>query len=112
MQDKIVAIRRAALMMGPDVNPRENFMLALKHKEPYWLPCPLLDGSVVTIQHGLAERCDHGKDSWGVQWELKDLRSDSFPVNHPIDSPEMVEDYPFPVRSMTSRRQLMRSIVC
>ena len=71
-------------------------MLALGHMEPYWLPCPMFDNSVLTIHHGLTERCDHGKDSWGVQWKLKDSRSGSFPVNHPIDSPDMVQDYPFP----------------
>jgi len=33
-------------------------------------------------------------DSWGVPWELKNLRSDSFPVSHPLDSPDEVDDYP------------------
>lgn len=89
-------IGRDSVMLGPNGNPRENLMLALRHEEPYWLPCPLLDGSVVSVHHGLTERCDHGDDSWGVKWELKDLRSDSFPVNHPIESPDMVEDYPLP----------------
>ncbi len=83
-------------MLDPNVSPRENFMLALRHEEPYWLPCPMLDGSVVTIHHGLTERCDHGRDSWGVQWELRDPRSDSFPVTHPVGLPETLEDYPFP----------------
>lgn len=71
-------------------------MLAIRHEEPHWLPCPLFDGSVISIQHGLTERCDHGVDSWGVPWELKDLRSDSFPISHPLDSPDEVDDYPLP----------------
>lgn len=78
------------------ISPRENFLLAVNHEEPYWLPCPLFDGSVATIQHGLVERCDAGFDSWGVRWELKDQRSDSFPVEHPLKSPDMVEEYPMP----------------
>jgi len=71
-------------------------MLAVRHKRPYWLPCPIFDGSVTIIQHGLKERCDYGKDDWGVQWERKGMRADSFPVSHPLDSPDMIEDYPLP----------------
>lgn len=67
-------------------------MLALRHKEPYWLPFPPLDGSFVTIQYNLTERFSHGKESWGVQEKLEDLRSDSFSVDPPIDSPEIVEE--------------------
>lgn len=78
------------------ISPRENFFLAIEHKEPRWLPCPLFDNSTVTIQHGLIERSSFGLDSWGVRWELKDQRSDSFPIAHPIFSPDMVEDYPLP----------------
>ena len=71
-------------------------MLAIEHQQPCWLPCPTFDGSVMVIHHALTERCDHGKDSWGVPWELKDPRSDSFPVSHPLTSPDEVEDYPLP----------------
>jgi len=71
-------------------------MLAIRHETPYWLPRPLFDGSVTIIQHGLRERCDHGEDYRGVKWERKVTRADSFPVNHPLDSPDMVEDYPLP----------------
>ncbi|MEM2309620.1 MAG: uroporphyrinogen decarboxylase family protein [Candidatus Bathyarchaeia archaeon] len=82
---------------GPHIiSPRENFLLAVNHEEPYWLPCPLFDGSVITVQHGLVERCEYGLDSWGVRWELRDKRSDSFPVAHPLESPDMVDDYPMP----------------
>jgi uroporphyrinogen decarboxylase len=56
----------------------------------------MFDGSITNFFHGLIERCDHGKDSWGVPWELRDLRSDSFPISHPLDSPEKIDDYPFP----------------
>ena len=82
--------------LGLNVNPRENFMLSVKHEMPYWLPCSLFDSSVTIIQHGLKERCDYGEDDWGVKWERKVMRADSFPVNHPLDSPDMVEDYPLP----------------
>ncbi|MEM1507942.1 MAG: uroporphyrinogen decarboxylase family protein [Candidatus Bathyarchaeia archaeon] len=78
------------------MNPRGNFLLAVKHEETYWLPCPLFDKLAVTVHHGLIERCDFGLDSWGVRWELKDSRSDSFPVDHPLKSPDMVDDYPMP----------------
>ncbi len=78
------------------VSPRENFLLAVNHKEPYWLPCPLFDGSAIPIQHGLIERRSSGLDDWGVRWELKDQRSDSFPTCHPLESPDMVDDYPMP----------------
>ncbi|MBS7625199.1 hypothetical protein KEJ29_06455 [Candidatus Bathyarchaeota archaeon] len=78
------------------MNPRKNFFLAIRHEEPYWLPCPLFDKSVATVSHGLIERCNFGLDSWGVRWELKDNRSDSFPVEHPLKSPDMVDDYPMP----------------
>jgi len=84
------------MMMHYRVSPRENFLLAVNHKEPYWLPCPLFDGSVISVQHGLIERCDSGLDSWGVRWELRDQRSESFPVFHPLESPDMVDDYPMP----------------
>lgn len=83
-------------ILGFNVTPRENFMLAVTHKEPYWLPCPLFDGSVVTVGHNLMERCDDGKDAWGVQWKLKNFSSNSFPVKHPITSPSEIEDYHFP----------------
>ncbi len=71
-------------------------MLAVEREAPFWLPCPLFDGSVATIGHGLRERVDSGEDDWGVRWEAKEPRSGSFPVIHPITSPELVEDYPFP----------------
>ena len=82
--------------LGLDITPRENFMLSVRHEEPYWLPCPMFDASFVSFSHGLIEHCDHGKDSWGVTWELKDLRSDSFPGDHPLHRPDEVDDYPFP----------------
>jgi len=84
------------MILGLNITPRENFMLAVRHEEPHWLPCPMFDNSVVTVHHGLVERCDYGEDSWGVPWELKDVRSDSFPIDHPLDSPDKVDDYPLP----------------
>jgi len=78
------------------ITPRENLLLALKHKEPFWLPCPIFDSSVSTVYHGLAERRDNDKDDWGVSWELKDPRSDSFPVRHPLSNPDEVDDYILP----------------
>lgn len=83
-------------MSTASITPRENFLIALKHEEPFWLPCPMFDGSVSIVYHGLAERRDNGRDDWGVSWELKDLRSDSFPVLHPLSSPDEVDDHVFP----------------
>ena len=83
-------------MITGKVTPRENFLLAVKHREPYWLPCPMFDGSIFTIEHDLVERRENGRDDWGVLWELKDSRSDSFPIEHPLRDPSEVEDYPLP----------------
>ncbi len=71
-------------------------MLAIAHRNPYWLPCPLFDGSIVTLGHGLVERAGTGLDDWGVGWEERESRSDSFPVRHPITSLDMVESHPMP----------------
>ncbi len=78
------------------VSPKENMLLALDHEEPYWLPCPMFDGSVIVVRHGLKEHCIEGKDDWGVMWKLRDPRSGSFPVFHPIRSPDMIDKYQFP----------------
>ncbi len=56
----------------------------------------MFDGSVSIVNHGLAERRDNGRDDWGVTWEHKDLRSDSFPIRHPLNDPDDVDDYIFP----------------
>lgn len=56
---------------------------------------PVFDASVLIVHHGLAERRDRGGDDWGVSWELKDPRSDSFPVHHPLTEPEDVDDHFF-----------------
>lgn len=82
--------------MRPPASPKENLLMALRHEEPYWLPCPMFDGSVITVSHGLVEHCLEGRDAWGVEWVLKDARSGSFPVTHPLRDPEMIDNYPFP----------------
>jgi len=56
----------------------------------------MFDGSVSIVYHGLAERRNNGRDDWGVSWKLKDLRSDSFPVYHPLINPDEVDDYVLP----------------
>jgi len=76
--------------------PRENILLALSHNEPYWLPCPIFDSSVLTLRHGLAEQRANGVDDWGVRWALRDPKSGPYPVSHPLTSPDQVEDYPMP----------------
>jgi len=78
------------------IPPKENMLLALNHEEPYWLPCPMFDRSIVIVRHGLREHCIEGKDDWGVVWRLRDPRSGSFPVFHPLKDPDMIDDYPFP----------------
>jgi len=78
------------------ISPRENFLIAVGHEGPYWLPCPLFDGSITVVQHGLVEHCNEGVDAWGVVWKLRDPRSGSYPVHHPLSRPEAVEEYPFP----------------
>ena len=82
--------------MSLSVSPRENFLSALRREEPFWLPCPMFDGCVSIVHHCLAERRDNSEDDWGVSWELRDPRSDSFPVRHPLKDPDQVEDYVFP----------------
>jgi len=43
-------------MAGLKVTPHENFMLAVGHEEPYWLPIPLFDDSVAYVHHGIMKR--------------------------------------------------------
>lgn len=78
------------------MSPRDNLLLALHHEPPGWLPCPTFDGSVLTVGHGVAESAPNGPDSWGVVWQSRHERSASFPVTHPLSSPDQLEDYPFP----------------
>lgn len=78
------------------VTPKDNLLTALRGEEPYWLPCPLFDGSVVVVGHGLVEHCASGRDAWGVEWVLRDPKSGSFPVSHPLVGPRAVDNYPFP----------------
>ncbi|MCD6095383.1 MAG: hypothetical protein J7J99_02310, partial [Thermoprotei archaeon] len=87
-------------------SPRENFLVAVNHNPPYWIPCPMFDGSVDVVTHGIVERRTNGTDDWGVGWVLKDPKSDSFPVYHPIRDPSQVEDYPLP---SPERPDLMKS---
>ncbi len=70
--------------------------MAVNHEPPLWIPCPMFDGSVVVIKHGLIEHCEEGKDAWGVKWTLRDPRSGSFPSSHPLKDPSEVDDYPMP----------------
>ncbi|RLF05008.1 MAG: hypothetical protein DRK00_05475 [Thermoprotei archaeon] len=82
--------------MSLPASPKENLLMALWHEEPYWLPCPTFDGSLIVVSHGLVEHRLRGRDAWGVEWALRDERSGSFPVTHPLKDPEMIDEYPFP----------------
>lgn len=90
--------------------PRENLLAALRHEEPEWLPCPMFDGSVVVVSHGLVEHCLEGRDAWGVVWVLRDERSGSFPAFHPIKSPEAIDDYPFPTPKLADLNDALRVV--
>ncbi|MEM2186868.1 MAG: uroporphyrinogen decarboxylase family protein [Thermofilaceae archaeon] len=89
-------------------SPRENLLAALRHEEPEWLPCPMFDGSLVVVSHGLVEHCLEGMDSWGVVWVLRDERSGSFPKFHPLRDPEAIDDYPFPSPERADLREALR----
>jgi len=77
-------------------SPKENLLLAVEHTTPYWLPCPIFDGSVAIVQHGLAEQREEGTDDWGVRWASIDARSGPFPIEHPLKSVDQIDDYPMP----------------
>jgi len=66
------------------VSPRENALSAIEWREPWWLPCPMFDESVKTVEPGIVEHRSEGVDDWGIVWTLKDPFSDGFPVGHPI----------------------------
>lgn len=71
--------------MQSKVTPKENILSAIRWEEPWWLPCPMFDGSVKEVSHGLVEYRDEGVDDWGVVWELRTpLSPTGFPVDHPI----------------------------
>ncbi|RLI25303.1 hypothetical protein DRO58_06525, partial [Candidatus Bathyarchaeota archaeon] len=65
--------------MPSKATPRENILSAIGWEEPWWLPCPMFDGSVKVVGHGLVEHRTEGVDDWGVVWELRDPFSDGFP---------------------------------
>lgn len=78
-------------------SPKENLLAALRHEEPEWVPCPMVDGSWAVVSHGLVERpSEPGYDDWGARWDLRDIGIGTFPVEHPITRPEQVETHPFP----------------
>ncbi|MBU7004164.1 MAG: hypothetical protein HXS50_01260 [Theionarchaea archaeon] len=83
-------------------SPRENLFLALNRERPRWLPCPQFDGSIAIVEPRLSERTVAGLDDWGVGWEVKNDRSSSFPVHHPITSPDRIDKHPFPEVSASS----------
>lgn len=49
-----------------EASPRENILSAIEWRSPWWLPCPLLDGSVGVLGHGLVEHVSEGIDDWGL----------------------------------------------
>jgi len=81
------------------MNPKENLLAAIEGRRPEWVPCPLVDGSMLTVNHSLAEYPSggSGEDSWGVEWVAGEEKAGAgLPRTHPIDKPEMVEDFPLP----------------
>lgn len=80
------------------MTPKQNLLKALQHKQPRWVPCPMVDGSLKVIPHGLAEYVpEGGKDDWGVEWKTGEEKSGAgLPRTHPIENPEDVEKFPLP----------------
>lgn len=52
------------------IKPRDNVILAMKHKEPYWIPNNITDCDIV-LQQAVQERYEgttEGKDEFGVEF--------------------------------------------
>ncbi|MEM1570378.1 MAG: uroporphyrinogen decarboxylase family protein [Candidatus Bathyarchaeia archaeon] len=83
------------------VSPKENTLSAIEWRSPWWLPCPMFDESVKTVEPGIVEHRTEGVDDWGIVWVLRDPFSDGFPVGHPINTLEDLDKYepPSPSRS-------------
>jgi len=79
------------------MNPKENLIKVIRGKEPEWIPCPMVDGSLRIIFHSLVERASKSDfDNWGVHWKLSDPAGGTYPNQHPITKPEMVKHFPLP----------------
>jgi uroporphyrinogen decarboxylase len=81
------------IYMPSEVSPKDNILSAIEWREPWWLSCPLFDGSVKVVRHGLIEHRSEGVDDWGIVWALRDPFSDGFPVEHPIKTLEDLDRY-------------------
>jgi len=79
--------------MLPGISPKDNILSAIEWREPWWLPCPMFDGSVKIVEHGLVEHRSEGVDDWGVAWTLKDPFSDGFPTGHPLKTLKDLDKY-------------------
>jgi len=79
--------------MLPGISPKDNILSAIEWREPWWLPCPMFDGSVKIVEHGLIEHRSEGVDDWGVAWTLKDPFSDGFPTSHPLKTLKDLDKY-------------------
>ncbi len=80
------------------MNPKENVLKTLRCEEPEWVPTPMVDSSMTVVTHGLLEYPKGGGvDDWGVRWKQGEEEAGAgLPVTHPIETPEDIEDYPFP----------------
>lgn len=79
--------------MMTKISPKENILSAIKWREPWWLPCPMFDGSVKAVESGIVEHRTEGIDDWGIVWTLRDPFSDGFPIGHPINTLEDLDRY-------------------
>ena len=94
--------------MASKATPRENILSAIRWEEPWWLPCPMFDGSVEIVEPGIVDHRTEGVDDWGIVWELRDPFSDGFPVDHPIKSLEDLDKYQPP---SPSRRRILEPVL-
>lgn len=80
------------------INPKENVLSAIRHDEPEWIPCPMVDGSIRVVFHNLIEYPeDYGYDDWKVKWDRGEDKSGAgMPKEFPIKRPEQVENFPLP----------------
>jgi uroporphyrinogen decarboxylase len=77
------------------LNPKENLIAAVTHRQTEWVSCPLVDGSWSVVLHNLTERPEgkKGLDDWGIYWDISNAAGGSFPTKHPLDSLEKIKDY-------------------
>ncbi len=80
------------------ITPKENVLRTVRHQDPQWVPCPMVDGCWSGVSHSLIEApSGDGIDSWGVKWKAGLERVGAgLPEIYPIVDPQDVYDYPLP----------------